>query len=75
MVKKIEYVERHVGPWIEIGHQLIEATERDMYAIELPDGTLYPRRRWRTAEAAGRFLATAADIKCGAVVSVPRNQT
>ena len=41
-----------------------------MFAIELPDGSLYRGRRWKTAEAAGRFLATASDIKSGNVVSV-----
>jgi hypothetical protein len=40
------------------------------YAIELPDGSLYPRRRWKTAESAGRYLASAEHIKCGAVVEV-----
>lgn len=74
MVKKIKYAKRHVGPWIEIGHQLIDTTKRHKYAIELPDGSLYPRRRWRTREAAAKFLAGAADIKCGEVVRLGRKR-
>lgn len=43
------------------------------YAIELPDGSLYPRW-WRTAEAASRYLASAEHIKCGAVIAVSKNR-
>ncbi len=74
MVKKIKYAKRHVGPWIEIGHQLIDTTKRHKYAIELSDGSLYPRRRWHTREAAAKFLAGAADIKCGEVVRLRRKR-